>query len=61
MVASLWRVPDKSTPLFMRRFYGSLKRGLAKDEALRQAQLASIQEGQHPVRWASFQLYGDWR
>jgi CHAT domain-containing protein len=61
VLASLWRVPDKSTPLFMRRFYGSLKRGLAKDEALRQAQLASIREGQHPVRWASFQLYGDWR
>jgi CHAT domain-containing protein/Tfp pilus assembly protein PilF len=61
VLASLWRVPDKSTPSFMRRFYGALKQGVAKDEALRRAQLASIRAGHHPVRWASFQLYGDWR
>ena len=61
VLASLWRVPDRSTPLFMRRFYGALKAGLPKDEALRRAQRAAIRAGHHPVRWASFQLYGDWR
>jgi CHAT domain-containing protein/Tfp pilus assembly protein PilF len=61
VVASLWRVPDKSTLPFMSRLYGSLKRGLDKDAALRRAQLASIRAGHHPVRWASFQLYGDSR
>jgi CHAT domain-containing protein/Tfp pilus assembly protein PilF len=61
VLASLWRVPDVSTTPFMKRFYGGLKGGLAKDEALRRAQLASIRAGHHPLRWASFQLYGDWR
>ena len=61
VMASLWRVPDKSTPPFMGWFYGALKRGLPKDESLRRAQLASIRAGHHPIRWASFQLYGDWR
>jgi CHAT domain-containing protein len=61
VLASLWRVPDKSTPPFMRQFYGALKAGLPKDEALRRAQVAAIRAGHHPIRWASFQLYGDWR
>jgi CHAT domain-containing protein/Tfp pilus assembly protein PilF len=61
VLASLWRVPDKSTPEFMQWFYGGLKRGLAKDQALSRAQRASIRAGHHPTRWASFQLYGDWR
>jgi CHAT domain-containing protein len=61
VLASLWNVGDKSTVKFMRHFYGLLQQGVAKDEALRSAQVASIRAGRHPVRWAAFQLYGDWR
>ncbi len=42
VAASLWSVPDRSTALLMERFYGYLKRGLAKDEALRAAQIDLI-------------------
>jgi len=75
VLASLWSVADESTAELMRRFYGNLNAGMAKDEALRQAQLAFIHgpikvgacEGavdrdlSHPFYWAAFQLYGDWR
>jgi CHAT domain-containing protein len=61
VMASLWDVPDLATQPFMGRFYAGLKRGLSKDEALRRAQLAAIHAGQHPFRWAGFQLYGDWQ
>jgi CHAT domain-containing protein len=61
VLASLWSVGDKSTLRLMTQFYGLLKQGVSKDEALRQAQIASIRAGRHPVRWAAFQLHGDWR
>lgn len=61
VLASLWDVGDRGTAQFMARFYGSLKRGASKDEALRRAQIAAIRAGQHPVRWAAFKAYGDWR
>jgi CHAT domain-containing protein/Tfp pilus assembly protein PilF len=75
VLASLWAVDDQSTAELMVRFYGGLERGLAKDEALRQAQLELIRgpvrvgEGSarvtrdlsHPYYWAPFQLVGDWR
>jgi CHAT domain-containing protein len=61
VLASLWSVGDESTLELMTRFYGLLRQGLSKDAALRQAQLAAIRSRRHPVRWAAFQLYGDWR
>ena len=64
VAASLWAAPDRSTVELMRTFYAGLKRGLAKDEALRQAQVAAIRRGgvaSRPFRWAGFQLYGDWK
>jgi tetratricopeptide (TPR) repeat protein len=56
LVMSLWKVPDLATALLMERFYNNLlKRGLARDEALRDAQLytrdATI--GQMRGRWLS--------
>jgi CHAT domain-containing protein len=45
----------------MERFYAALARGATKDEALVRAQRAAIRAGQPPMRWAAYQLYGDWR
>lgn len=61
VLASLWSVGDKSTFVLMAGVYRFLKSGLSKDEALRRAQTDAIRRGHHPVRWAAFQLYGDWR
>jgi CHAT domain-containing protein len=65
LVTSLFKVPDNETRLMMQRFYGSLKAGKGKLEALHDAQLAVIQERRkehgaaHPFFWASFVLVGD--
>lgn len=42
VLASLWRVEDRTTAEFMRRFYGFLRAGQNKDQALRLAQLELI-------------------
>jgi CHAT domain-containing protein/Tfp pilus assembly protein PilF len=62
VLASLWEVSDRSTALLMERFYGGLKRGLSKDEALRAAQAEVRQQAAyaHPYHWAAFQLSGLW-
>jgi CHAT domain-containing protein len=60
IVASLWSVADESTPELMKRFYGYLKAGRTKDEALRAAQIDALRTS-HPFHWAAFQLIGDWK
>jgi CHAT domain-containing protein len=50
----------------MRRFYGYLKAGESKDEALRHAQADLLhgsagEELTRPFHWAAFELIGDWR
>ncbi|WP_166455338.1 CHAT domain-containing tetratricopeptide repeat protein [Duganella alba] len=42
VLASLWRVSDRSTATLMADFYQALGRGVSKPEALRQAQLKQI-------------------
>jgi CHAT domain-containing protein/Tfp pilus assembly protein PilF len=61
VLASLWGVGDTSSLWFMKRFYAQLARGVPKDEALHRTQQAAIRAGHHPIRWAAYQLYGDWR
>jgi len=61
VLASLWAVGDTSSLWFMKRFYAQLARGVPKDEALHRTQQAAIRAGHHPIRWAAYQLYGDWR
>jgi len=70
VLASLWSVSDESTAELMKRFYGYLKVGKSKDEALRAAQMDLIKsskgnnstsERAHPFHWAAFQLTGDWK
>lgn len=63
VLASLWSVSDRSTAQLMARFYGALRSGLPKDQALVSAQRQLIQGARysHPYHWAAFQLSGDWR
>ena len=63
VLASLWSVSDASTADLMKRFYGHLRRGASKDEALRSAQTEVLRgkDFVHPYYWAAFQLTGDWR
>ncbi len=63
VVASLWRINDRQAAGLMDRFYAGLRRGLPKDEALRQAKLDYL-SGQrspftHPFFWAAFVAHGD--
>ena len=63
VLASLWSVADVSTADLMKRFYGHLRAGKPKDEALRAAQVELIHSPTyfHPYHWAAFQLFGDWK
>lgn len=61
VVVSLWRVRDDTAPDLMVGFYANLERLGDKAEALRQAKLAMIREGEHahPYHWAPFILVGE--
>jgi CHAT domain-containing protein/Tfp pilus assembly protein PilF len=63
VLASLWQVADASTADMMTKFYGHLRKGVNKDEALRQAQREMIANPKTaaPFHWAAFTLSGDWR
>ncbi len=64
VLASLWSISDLSTSRIMQRFYGYLRDGKSKDEALRAAQIDQIRGksgSSHPFHWAAFELFGDWR
>jgi CHAT domain-containing protein/Tfp pilus assembly protein PilF len=63
VLASLWSIPDVSTAEFMKRFYGHLKEGKGKDQALQQAQIdfLHLRQFSRPLYWAAFFLDGDWR
>lgn len=64
-LASLWSVHDQSTADLMSEFYRQLtrsQRGMTKTEALRQAQLALLNNPsyKHPYYWSAFILVGNW-
>ncbi|HEY9612811.1 CHAT domain-containing protein, partial [Allocoleopsis sp.] len=62
-IASLWSIDDESSAVLMSQFYRELARTtVSKAEALRQAQLALLQnpQYQHPRYWAPFVLVGNW-
>lgn len=63
-IASLWSLNDESAVEFMGYFYEQLTQGKSRAEALRQAQLAFLQEKNGydaPLYWAPYILVGDWR
>ncbi len=76
VMASLWKISDRTTAELMVRFYRHLKDGMPKDEALRAAQMELIRgpirvrnekgeeeeiDASAPYYWAAFQIYGDWQ
>ncbi|MGF1675272.1 MAG: tetratricopeptide repeat protein [Rivularia sp. (in: cyanobacteria)] len=58
-IASLWSAEDETTQEIMVEFYQNIKKGMSKDEALRQAKLSQIDS--HPFFWSAFVLIGDAR
>jgi CHAT domain-containing protein len=62
LVMSLWPVSDYLTRAMMTAYYGGLKQGLGRGEALRQAQLSMLarKDRQHPFHWAGFIQAGEW-
>jgi len=59
VVASLWNVNDEATKIFMESFYGELKQGRPKGEALQVAQEVTREQKASPYYWAAFTLAGD--
>lgn len=57
-VSTLWRIRDRSSAVFMERFYGELASGKTAAEALRSAKLESARL-LPPRDWAGFVLNGD--
>ncbi len=60
IIVSLWRVADKSTSIFMLKFYQKLLQGNSCSSALRGAKLEMIKEGtySYPLEWSPFILIG---
>lgn len=62
LVVSLWSVSDESTAEFMKSFYGHMKSGESKSQALRRAKLEMIRSTtlayRLPYFWAAFVLIG---
>jgi hypothetical protein len=61
VVASQWKVADRSTATLMVAFHRKLRQGLAKDEALRQAMAVVRNDPRtaQPYCWVPFCLSGD--
>jgi CHAT domain-containing protein len=62
LVVSQWKVRDESTAELMTKFYGYMRAGKTKPDALRQARLELIRGDnatwRHPFYWAPFILTG---
>ncbi len=62
VVASLWRVNDRSTMQLMHFFHESMYRGNSRQKALSEAKRRYIAQNPglqaHPYFWAAFSLYG---
>jgi CHAT domain-containing protein/tetratricopeptide (TPR) repeat protein len=59
VVATQWKVGDRSTVRLVGDLYDGLARGLTVSEALREAKLAALRRGAPPREWAGFAVVGD--
>ncbi len=60
LLLSLWTVDDAATARLMTSFYTRIRAGESPAAALRQAQLALMQQHPHPFFWSPFVLVGRW-
>jgi CHAT domain-containing protein/Tfp pilus assembly protein PilF len=64
IVMTMWSVEDQSSAQIVNSFYQYLDKGMPKDEALRQAKLDMLAEGNmlrsHPYYWAAYVNIGDY-
>ena len=58
IVTTLWKVNDRASYELMREFYSRLK-SAKKSEALRQAQLKTMEQFPEPFYWAAYELTGE--
>lgn len=59
VVATTWRVGDRSTVRMVDRFYRELAGGRSVVDALRSSKLAAMRDGESPGVWAAFTVVGD--
>jgi CHAT domain-containing protein len=59
VVATSWRVGDRSAVRLVRAFYSALAQGRPVADALRAAKLSAMRDGLPPRTWAAFQVVGD--
>ena len=59
VVATSWRIGDRTTFAFVQSLYDALARGLPVTDALRAAKLDAIRRGAPPREWAVFTAVGD--
>lgn len=59
VVATQWRIGDRSTVRLVDDFYAGLSRGLPVVDALREAKLAALRRGASASEWAGFTVVGD--
>lgn len=59
VVATGWRIGDRSTVRLVDDFYAAMARGLPVGDALRAAKVAAILRGAPPREWAAFVAVGD--
>lgn len=65
VVTTLWSINDEANSRLMEAYYGFLKQGYSKSEALRLAKLRQVELGgswqSHPAYWAAFTPIGNMR
>jgi CHAT domain-containing protein len=59
VVCSLWKVDDRDTMDLMVALYSELKRGKSVADAVREAKLSLLRDGQSPFQWAPFIVIGE--
>jgi len=59
VVATQWRIGDRSTIRLVHDFYAGLAKGQPVAEALRSAKLAALHRGAPAGEWAGFTVVGD--
>jgi hypothetical protein len=59
VVATSWRVGDRSTLRLVNGLCAALAKGRPVIEALREAKLVAMRDGAPPAVWAAFELVGD--